>query len=107
MFCPECGSELQNGYCPRCRVAYPQAKVTTRVCPHCNKGTMVLEYERTAALLFLPVGVKSKVYKCTICGYEVSERNVGTMRNDKEVQQAKKDIKDEIKKKVKKAIKKL
>ncbi len=101
MFCPECGSQLDNGYCPQCRKTYQIAIKNGRICPQCRRGTLVLIRERAAGLLFLPVGIQSKTYKCNSCGYETSERNYGTMRNDKEFQQAKKDLKNEMKKKIK------
>lgn len=101
MFCPECGSKLDNGYCSRCRVIYHAAVKKGKICPQCRRGTLILVGDRTAGLLFLPVGVKSKTYKCTSCGYETSERDFGTLRNDKEFQQAKKDVKNKMKKKIK------
>lgn len=108
MFCPECGSRLQNGYCPQCRVkyTYPWVNARKRICPQCNRGEMVLQRERAAGLLLLPVGAKSTVYKCTVCGYELSEKNFGTLRDDKEFQQAKKDLKNGIKKRIKNIVKK-
>lgn len=105
MFCPECGSKLEKGYCPHCHKQYLDVPASTRMCPKC-RGDMVLVGERTMGLLLFSVGVKSKIYRCTSCGYELSERDLKNLRSDKEFQQAKKDLKDEMKNKVKKFVKK-
>ena len=106
MFCPSCGSPLEDGYCPRCNITYDLDALGTplRRCPKCG-GEMVFVRERKAGLLLLPVGMKSVLYRCKVCGTEVSERSLGSMRNDKEFQEAKKALKGEIKDKIKKFVK--
>jgi len=66
---------------------------------------MVLVGERSVGLLLPPVGVKSKVYRCTSCGYETSSSNLGSMLSDETFEQIRKDLKiDEMKKKIKKFV---
>ncbi len=105
MYCPECGSALQNGYCPRCRVHYNIDAIlhpdVVKKCPHCG-GDMGVVGKRVVGLLLLPLGMKSKIYKCQSCGYECTDRDFGTLHNDKEFQQAKKDTRAEIGNKIKK-----
>jgi DNA-directed RNA polymerase subunit RPC12/RpoP len=105
MFCPACGSPLENGYCPRCNATYDLDALASplRRCPKCG-GEMVFVRERKAGLLLLHVGTKSVLYRCSVCGAELSERSLGSMRNDKEFQEAKKALKGEIKDKIKKFV---
>lgn len=111
MFCPECGSRLQDGFCPRCRKTYhlhgvgAKPGLVQKRCPKCGVGDMVLVGERRVGLVLPPVGVKSKIYKCNSCGYEASDKNLGSMLSDEEFDKIKKDLKiDEMRKKVKKFV---
>ena len=112
MFCPECGSRLQNGYCPKCHVQYQMnvvgmkstGQAQKKKCPNCG-GEMVLMGERRVGLLLPPVGVKSKVYKCSSCGYEASEGQLGSILSDESVDKLREDLKiDKVKKKIKKFV---
>ena len=73
-------------------------------CPNCG-GEMVLMGEKRIGLLLPPLGVKSKVYKCSSCGYEASEGQLGSMLSDENLDQIRRDLKiDEMKKKIKKFV---
>ena len=111
MFCPECGTPLDEGVCPRCGVTYELVphhaqRFQKKKCPRCA-GDVIFVSEKTAGLLLLPVGIKSKKYKCRSCGYELSETDFRSMHTDKEFQKARKDLKNEMKNKIKKFVKKV
>jgi len=79
-------------------------KPAQKRCPKCN-GELVLAGERKVGLLLPPVGVKSKIYRCSSCGYEVSEGNLGSILSDENIDQIKKDLKiDKMRKKIKKFV---
>jgi hypothetical protein len=64
---------------------------------------MAVVEKRMVGFVLLPLGMKSKMYKCQ-CGYECTDRDFGTLHNDKEFQQAKKDVQAEIGDKIKKFV---
>ncbi|MGD2249181.1 MAG: hypothetical protein PVF58_12315 [Candidatus Methanofastidiosia archaeon] len=110
MFCPKCGSRLQDGYCPRCHVKYHlnlkglngTGGAHQKKCPKCRSGEMVWVGEKKVGLLIPPVGLKSKIYKCNSCGYETSEGNLGSMLSDENIEKIKKDLKiNKMKRKIK------
>jgi NMD protein affecting ribosome stability and mRNA decay len=108
MFCPECGSKLQNGYCPKCHVTYhlggtgDKSNSAVRKCPKCNVGEMVLIGEKSVGLLLPPVGIKSKMYRCSSCGYEISDKNWDSMLRDEDLEEIKDKLKiEQMRKKIK------
>lgn len=52
------------------------------------------------------VGVKSKTYRCTSCGYELSEKDLKNLRQYKEFRKVKKNLKDEMRNKMKRFVEK-